>query len=117
MRGGLCLLNRRYKKANNELVEYKPPQPKNFIISLDCVNFYECFPLHQCNFSWLSREGTENFNILNTRIDSKVGYMLRVDIDYSDSCMDAHDNFPFAPEHLILAYDLLAPMRKISVIN
>ena len=49
MRGGLCLLN-------NELIGYKPWQPRNYIFPLDAVNLYGCILflfLPLCNFSWL----------------------------------------------------------------
>ena len=115
MRGGLCLLNTRYQKANNELVGYKPRQPKNYIIPLDAVNLYGkilCMPLPLCNFSWLSREEIETFDILNTRPDSEVGYVIEADIDYPESCMELHRDLPLAPEHLILTYEHLSPYAK-----
>lgn len=115
MRGGLCLLNRRYKRANKELVGYKPHQPQNYILPLDAINLYGCIlcsALPMCNFSWLSRDETENFDISNIPPDSEVGYILEVDLDYPENCMDAHENFPLAPEHLTLTYDHLSPYAK-----
>ena len=109
----LCLLNIRYKKTNNELVEYKPHQRKNYILPLDVINLYRCIlclTLPSCNFSWLNREETETFNILNTRADSEVGYIIEAVINYPDSSMDSHNNFPLAPEHLILTDDYLTPL-------
>ena len=84
-------MNIRYKKANNELVGYKPRQPKNYVLPFDAVTLYGCIlclSLPLCKFCWLTRKEMENFNILNFDADSAVGYILEVDLEYPDSCKD-----------------------------
>ena len=103
------------KLANNELIGYKPCQFKCYILPLDAVNLYgyiPCLPLPLCNFCWLASEEMENFNFLNIGADSEVGYILEVNLEYPDSCMDIHDDLPLYLQHLTLNYDDLSPYAK-----
>ena len=48
------------------------------------------------NFKWIS---PNQVDILNVPIDSRIGYILEVDLDYPEELHDKHNDYPVAPEH------------------
>ena len=56
MRGGIFMINKRYAKASNPLVEgYDTRKPTNYITYLDANNLYRytmSFPLMKSGFKW-----------------------------------------------------------------
>lgn len=116
MRGGICLVGKRYALANSPyLKSYDPSKPDSHILALDVTNLYGYTmgqPLPTGNFSWLSPEEVSNFNILNTRSDSDVGYILEVDLLYPENLHALHDDLPLAVEHLTIRRDMLSKHAK-----
>lgn len=117
LRGGICLLGTRYVKANNPCIpeNYNPLQHSNYILAYDCSNLYgysmsESLPMG--NFSWLTRSEVKNFDVLKCKKNSAVGYILEVDLEYPSHLHDKHNDFPLAPEHLFIHYEMLSPYAK-----
>lgn len=101
LRGGISQCSKRYQRANNKyMVNYDPTQPSNYLMYLDVNNLYgwammEHLPL-SC-FKW-SHESINN--ILNTKDDSEIGYILEVNLEYPEELHDKHNDYPMCPEHL-----------------
>ena len=50
--------------------------------------------------------------ILQQEDKSPVGYMLEVDLEYIDQLHDSHDNFPCAPEKMVIKKEYLSDTKK-----
>ncbi|GIX82424.1 uncharacterized protein CEXT_320931 [Caerostris extrusa] len=121
MRGGICFLGKRYDKANNPYLEnYDKSKQHNYIIALDANNLYGYVmsqPLPVGNFSWLTPEEILDFNVFDYNIDSKVGFIVEVDLQYPENIQLKTNDLPLAPEHLHLrsgtiTYEMLSPYSK-----
>ncbi|GFQ66979.1 uncharacterized protein TNCT_11831 [Trichonephila clavata] len=117
MRGGICLVGKRYAKANNPYISdsYDSSVKHSYILALDCVNLYGFamnMPLPYTNFAWMTPDEIQSFDIFGTTPDSPQGYILEVDLEIPTSLHDEHNDLPMAPEHLNITYDLLSPYSK-----
>ncbi|KAL4104589.1 hypothetical protein QTP88_019883 [Uroleucon formosanum] len=100
IKGGLCQSTKRYVKANIPNIEgldYNSNEPITWITYLDCVNLYGKSMLTELPFK--DFEWVDDLNIDITKIagDSKVGYILEVDIEYPKHLHKNHNDFPFLP--------------------
>lgn len=100
IRGGICQSTKRYAKANIPNIEgldYNSNEPITWITYLDCVNLYGKSMLTELPFK--DFEWVDNLDIDVTKIadDSKVGYILEVDIEYPKHLHKNHNDFPFLP--------------------
>ena len=64
------------------------------------------------NFSWLSREELENFDISKLSAISETEYILEIDLECPKDRTDFFDELPLAAEHLMLRYEHLLPYAK-----
>lgn len=118
IRGGICLVSKRFARANNPYLKqtFNKSLPTSYIISLDVNNPYGSamannkLPISQ--FRWLTFEEIEKFNVMKISDTANKGYILSVDLDYPQSLHDKHNNFPMAPEHKVINYELLSPYQK-----
>ena len=64
----------------------------------------------QCHkgFKWIS--APDEIGILNE--DSKLGYILEVDLEYLKMLHDKHNLYPLAPEHVQDTDDMLSPFQR-----
>lgn len=112
IRGGLAQCSLRHVKANNKyLSDYTDSETSTFLIYLDCVNLYGFAMLQYLptnNFEFLDNAEIEKFNIDSVKRNSPRGYILEVDLEYSQELHDNHSDLPFAPEKY-------APPNKTSV--
>lgn len=100
IRGGVVQSTKRYAKANIPKIKglsYDSDKPITWITYLDCVNLYGKSMLTELplkDFEWV-----DDLDIDVTKIpdDSKVGYILEVDIDYPEYLHKKHNDFPFLP--------------------
>ncbi|KAF8795488.1 hypothetical protein HNY73_003332 [Argiope bruennichi] len=104
MRGGICLVGKRYAKANNPYMSdsYDSSVNHSYILALDCVNLYGfamSMPLPYANFSWMTPDEIQSFDIFGTTPDSPQGYILEVDLEIPTSLHDEHNDLPMVPEH------------------
>ncbi|GFV05398.1 uncharacterized protein TNCV_226091 [Trichonephila clavipes] len=117
MRGGICFLGKRHDKANNPYVveTYNEKKPHNYIVALDANNLYGYVmsqPLPIGNFSWLTPEEINDFNVFNYDQNSKVGFIIEVDLRCPKHLQLKTNDLPLAPEHLNITYDMLSPYSK-----
>jgi hypothetical protein len=111
MRGGNSMIAHRYAKADNKYIRNdsvcKPDD--SFITYVDANNLYGgamCQKLPYKNFQW-----DYNFDI-NCDVDGDTGYILEVDLDYPTELHDLHNNYPLAPEKLIVNTNWLSDFSK-----
>ena len=55
-------------------------------------------------FKWL--RNTDNFDVNSISGKRPIGYILEVDLKYSDELHVLHNDYPLAPEKLAIAYDI-----------
>jgi hypothetical protein len=99
IRGGLSQCSGRYAKANNKYMHsYDPSKPSSYLMYFDVNNLYGwamCQPLPYAEFRWI--DNASNFDVSSIALDSPVGYILEVDIEYPQHLHDAHTDLPFCP--------------------
>ena len=101
VRGGVSMVSKRYRKANNPRVEgYEPAQPTNYITYLDANNLYGwAMSLHlpKKGFHWKRVMPTAE-QIMKMKWSSQKGWILEVDLEYPEELHYAHNDYPLAPE-------------------
>ena len=98
MRGGILMVSKRYAKANNPRVLSVPDKTTNYITYLDASNLYGWAmsrPLPKKNFHWKRVMPTED-QIMKVKCNSKKGWILEVDLEYTAHLHDAHNDYPLA---------------------
>ena len=55
-------------------------------------------------FKWL--RNTDNFDVNSISGKRPIGYILEVDLKYSDELHVLHNDYPLAPEKLVIACDM-----------
>ncbi|GFV82703.1 uncharacterized protein TNCV_4146711 [Trichonephila clavipes] len=85
IRGGMCLVSKRYSKANNKYLDnFDEMSPSKFIISLDVNNLYGTamgfYSLPESEFRFLNEEEIDKFDLMSVTSDSNTGYILEVDL-------------------------------------
>ena len=113
IRGGISHISKRYAEANNKYMKgYDPDKPSTYIQYLDANNLYgwamsQSLPTH--GFKWLRDLTKEtvmdilekaNHSMLNPR--KGKGYIFEVDLEYPPDPWTAHNDYPLAPEKMIV---------------
>ena len=113
-RGGVSYTAKRYAKANNKYMsDYDPNKPSTFITYLDKNNLYgwamsEYLPYGE--FEWL--KNVDELDVMSVNEKSDVGYILEVDLKYPNELHDIHNDYPLAPEKLVVTNDMLSKYCK-----
>lgn len=115
VRGGISSAMCRYIKANTPgTSEYERDKPPSFLTYLDVNNLYG-YALQQnmpiSDFKWVKPNKFDHVYINYIEKDpqdSDTGYILEVDLDYPDDLHAAHNDYPLAPDKLIIDDDLLS---------
>jgi hypothetical protein len=111
IRGGVSFINTRYLKTD-------PRKKKEQIHYIDANNLYgnaQTSFLPYNKYLWLSRRCYETYDWANINTEGKYGYILEVDLHYPKRLHKKHDNFPLAPENIIVNYENLSPYAKKAV--
>lgn len=117
IRGGLCLLNKRHSIANNPYIPetFNENREHCYILALDVTNLYgkALSEYHATgHFKWLTEDEIRNFDVFAYDKTSDTGYFLEVDIHYPQKLHKHHDDFPLAPQHIVITYDMLSDYQK-----
>ena len=113
IRGGVSTISHRHVVANNPYVEdYNDKEPSTYIAYLDANNLYgwamsQYLPFD--DFTFLPVEYVDCFDYMNVAPDAHTGYILEVDLTYPDHLHDSHNDYPLAPESLLITHDMLSP--------
>src|SRR5688572_7437474 len=107
MRGGVSVISSRYAKSNNEYMgaAYDVNVPNSFISYLDCNNLYGFAmsePLPTGEFRFLDSDEIEDFDLDSKLVEDNTGYLLEVDLAYTPYLHDKHNDYPLAPEKLLI---------------
>jgi hypothetical protein len=97
-RGGISSIMHRYAKANNKYMsDYDAKVASTFIKYLDANNLYGwamCLPLPTGNFKWMTEDELRTWR--------STPCLLEVDLEYPKELHDLHNDYPLAPESLII---------------
>ena len=113
IRGGISHISKRYAEANNKyMADYNPDEPSTYIQYLDANNLYgwamsQSLPTH--GFKWMTDLTKDtvmdilekaNHSMINPR--NKKGYIFEVDLQYPHDLWKSHNDYPLAPEKMIV---------------
>jgi hypothetical protein len=113
IRGGVSFINTRHLSCD-------PRKKTEKIHYIDANNLYghaQTSYLPYNNFFWLSRKCYKNYDWSNIDTEGEFGYLLEVDLHYPRSLHKSHDNFPLAPENIIINYENLSPYAKRALFD
>jgi len=103
-RGGICMISKRYAKANNKYMkDFNPLLLIKYIMYLDANNLYgwamsQLLPTG--NFKWENPNDFNQERILKLNDAGKRGYYFEVDLEYPKKLHDLHNDYPMAPENI-----------------
>ena len=112
IRGGISHISKRYTEANNKYMKnYNPNKETSYIQYLDANNLYgwamsQQLPTH--GFSWMKNSTKEKvMDILDKANHSmsnrgRKGYIFEVDLEYPSNLWESHNDYPLAPEKMIV---------------
>ena len=109
IRGGISTIIHRWAQANNKYMEnYNPKEKSTYIKYLDANNLYGWAmsqPLPTGDFEWMSDKKLENWR--------EYPCILEVDLEYPTKLHDLHNEYPLAPERLMIGkVEKLVPNLK-----
>ena len=70
----------------------------------------ECLPYD--DFRFLTDDEIKNFDYRSITDDAPSGFILEVDLDYPDYLHELHNDYPLAPESLLITKDMLSPFCR-----
>jgi len=106
MRGGISYIAHRHAKANNTYMQnHNPGEESSYLMYLDTNNLYGramSQPLPYRDFKWIDPE--------------KI--ILEVDLEYHEELHDLHNDYPLAPEKIVVTDDVLSDYcRNIKTLH
>ena len=109
--GGISYIAHRHAKANNKYMrDYNPGEESSYLMYLDANNLYGWAmsqPLPYRDFKWIDPE--------EIILDSNKGIILEVHLEYPKELHDLHNDYPCAPEKMLVTDDILSDYcRKIK---
>ena len=112
MRGGISMVSKRHARANNPRVEgYDPEKPNSHNLYLDANNLYGWAmsqPLPTGGFQWVEDCDKLAKTIADLPAYCSEGYILEVDLEYPKVLHDAHNEYPLAPERMVVKKDWMS---------
>ena len=99
VRGGISMISTRHSKANNKYMgkKFDASKPSMYIMYVDANNLYGwamCKKLPTGGFKWMTKEELENWR--------SCACILEVDLEYCKELHDLHNDYPLAPERLMI---------------
>ena len=99
IRGGVSIISNRYGKANNKYMSksFNEKEPSKYIQYLDANNLYGWAmskPLPTHGFKWMKVDELETWELHSC--------ILEVDLEYPKSLHDLHNDYPLAPEQIMV---------------
>ena len=112
IRGGITHISKRYAEANNKYMKtYNPDEETSFIQYLDANNLYgwamsQNLPTH--GFKWMRNLTKESLMEILEKTNHSMsnrgrkGYIFEVDLVYPKHLWETHNDYPLAPEKMIV---------------
>ena len=112
VRGGISHISKRYAEANNKyMVDYDPDKPSTYIQYLDANNLYgwamsQSLPTH--GFKWIKDLTKDKLMDILEKANHSMSnhgrkeYIFEVDLEYLPDLWTAHNDYPPAPEKMIV---------------
>ena len=99
IRGGVPMISNRHAKANNKYMgeSFNEKEPSKYIMYLDANNLYGWAmskPLPTHGFEWMKVDELETWE--------KLSCILEVDLEYPKNLHDLHNDYPLAPEQIVV---------------
>ena len=99
IRGGVSMISNRYAKANNKYMgeSFNEKDPSKYIVYLDANNLYGWAmskPLPTHGFEWMKVDELETWE--------RHSCILEVDLEYPKNLHDLHNDYPLAPEQIVV---------------
>jgi len=69
-------------------------------------------PLPTGNFRFLTVDETKHIDILNVSDEHPPGYILEVDLEYPHDLHELHNDYPLAPEKVLITKEMLSPYAQ-----
>lgn len=116
IRGGISTISHRHAKANNPLLKnYDSSLSNSYLIYLDINNLYgkamsEILPVN--GFRFLNEDEIERLDFSTIADDASIGYVVECDLEYPENLHDIHNDYPLAPETLLVTKDMLSGFCK-----
>ena len=106
MRGCISYISKRYSKGSDDVN----------IMYWDANNLYGwamgCNYLPYEGFRFLIEEKIKKFDLVSISENSKIGYILEVDLEYCKELHNSHNDYPLCPEHIEVKYEMLSNYCK-----
>ena len=112
VRGGISHISKRYAEANNKyMVDYDPDKPSTYIQYLEANNLYgwamsQSLPTH--GFKWIKDLTKDKLMDILEKANHSMSnhgrkeYIFEVDLEYLPDLWTAHNDYPLAPEKMIV---------------
>ena len=112
MRGGISCISKRYSKSSEENTLHSDVN----IMYWDMNNLYGTVMsfdyLPYGGFRWLSKKEIKRFDVCSISENSKIGYILEVDLEYPKKLHDIHNDYPLFPKHIEVKYEMFSKYCK-----
>ena len=117
IKGGISVISHRHALANNPYIrdEYDTQKENLYLAYLDANNLYgwamsQNLPI--ADFKFLSKQELTTLDFLTVPVDSSTGYVIECDLQYPNELHDAHNDYPLAPETVLVTESMLSPFCK-----
>lgn len=127
IRGGISFIANRYFEANNKYMKsYKPDEPNKHILYLDCNNLYgwamyQKLPCGEYRLEdgskWMKNDKPDMNRIMAISNENDYGAIFEVDLEYPKNVHDLHNDYPLAPESVLVEEEMLSEYQKKLVNN
>ena len=106
MRGGVSCFSKRYSRSkdNIDIMYWDMNNLYGTVMSFDYLAYG--------GFRWLSKEEIKRFDLNVISDNSKIGYILEVDLEYCKELHDIHNDYPLCPEYISVNYEMLSKYCK-----
>ena len=117
LRGGICMITKRYARANNPRLGafYDPTKPTSHIMYWDANNLYgwamsQHLPFE--DFRWMEESEYKDIDWVAVPEDGQNGFILECDLDYPTELHTEHNDYPLAPEKVAITVEMLSETQK-----
>ena len=112
LRGGVSYIANRYSKPNNKyMCDYDKDIESSYLMYLDANNLYGWAmsqSLPKGGFKWSKEDKWDDV----FKNKEGIGYVIECDLEYPKELHYLHNDYPLAPEKLIVQDDWLSPFCK-----